>query len=197
MLFETAAPILGVPVSDLEAADHQIRVKALPQHKLAIREVASRALIREGTPPIGVGSFNPPTVAMDPDTGQGKPFAAYVYATQIAEVVVDDETGEVEVIRICAAHDCGTAVNPALLVEGENLLAVEVHQGNATSTDLSFDLDLSGTKQIITVSQNAPATTAAVALAMSPMNRSTPKAHPPRSSESASATPHVQRHARW
>jgi len=33
---------------------------------------------------------------MDPETGQGKPFSTYVYATQIAEVDVDDETGEVE-----------------------------------------------------------------------------------------------------
>ena len=41
-------------------------------------------------------------MALDPETGQGKPFATYVYATQIAEVDVDDETGEVEVLRIVA-----------------------------------------------------------------------------------------------
>ncbi len=140
VLFETAAPILGVPVSDLEAADHQIRVKAFPQHKLAIREVASRALIREGTPPIGVGSFNPPTVAMDPDTGQGKPFAAYVYATQIAEVVVDDETGEVEVIRICAAHDSGTAINPAL-IEGQIEGGIAMGVGMALHEEILLDDD--------------------------------------------------------
>ncbi len=37
-----------------------------------------------------------------------------------------------------------TAVDPALLVAGPNLLAVEVHQANSTSTDTSFDLDLTG-----------------------------------------------------
>ena len=37
------------------------------------------------------------------------------------------------------------AVDPALLVEGANVLAVRIHQVNPTSSDLSFDLYLSGT----------------------------------------------------
>ncbi|MBX3744481.1 MAG: lamin tail domain-containing protein [Verrucomicrobiae bacterium] len=36
------------------------------------------------------------------------------------------------------------AVDPALLVEGENVLAVRIHQVNAGSSDLSFDLYLTG-----------------------------------------------------
>ncbi len=39
-----------------------------------------------------------------------------------------------------------TNVNPGLLVEGENLLAVEVHQATANSSDVSFNLQLVGTK---------------------------------------------------
>jgi hypothetical protein len=34
------------------------------------------------------------------------------------------------------------SVDPALLVEGENVLAVEIHQVNLTSSDASFDLEL-------------------------------------------------------
>ncbi|MBN2475332.1 MAG: lamin tail domain-containing protein [Pirellulales bacterium] len=37
------------------------------------------------------------------------------------------------------------AVDPALLVEGENVLAVEVHQRSGTSSDVSFDLRLRAT----------------------------------------------------
>jgi hypothetical protein len=37
------------------------------------------------------------------------------------------------------------SVNPALLVSGDNVLAVEVHQWDAGSSDLSFDLDLEAT----------------------------------------------------
>ena len=37
-------------------------------------------------------------------------------------------------------------VNPTRLVEGANVLAVEMHQANLTSSDLSFDLELIGTR---------------------------------------------------
>jgi cell surface hyaluronidase len=36
------------------------------------------------------------------------------------------------------------SISPALLLNGTNLLAVEIHQANATSSDLSFDLALTG-----------------------------------------------------
>jgi len=35
------------------------------------------------------------------------------------------------------------SISPSLLVAGTNVIAVEIHQANATSTDLSFDLELS------------------------------------------------------
>lgn len=36
-------------------------------------------------------------------------------------------------------------INPALFLEGENILAVEIHQASATSSDLSFEMDLLAT----------------------------------------------------
>ena len=39
-------------------------------------------------------------------------------------------------------------VDPELLVEGENVIAAEVHQEDATSSDLSFDLELSGSRNL-------------------------------------------------
>src|SRR5947207_158340 len=44
------------------------------------------------------------------------------------------------------------AVNPALLVAGTNVLAVEVHQFAPTSTDLAFDLQLLGDTGSLTLS---------------------------------------------
>lgn len=35
-------------------------------------------------------------------------------------------------------------VNAVMLAEGQNMLAVEIHQANATSSDISFDLELTG-----------------------------------------------------
>lgn len=58
--------------------------------------------------------FDPPTTALDHD-GQGRPYAAYAFGAQMAEVVVDLDTGRVRVERVVAAHDVGRMVNPTLL----------------------------------------------------------------------------------
>lgn len=36
------------------------------------------------------------------------------------------------------------SIDPALLIDGDNVIAVEIHQHNLTSTDISFDLKLEG-----------------------------------------------------
>ncbi len=138
ILFEVAAPLLGVRPEQLEARDRKIQVKGYPQRSLPISQVAHRAQVVMGQPAIGSASWNPPTVAMDPETGQGKPFSTYVYATQIAEVDVDDETGEVEVLRIVAAHDCGTPINP-MLVEGQVEGGISMGIGFALQEEILFD----------------------------------------------------------
>lgn len=138
VLFEVAAPMLGVKPEQLEARDRKIQVKNFPQRSLRIGEVANHAQVGRGQPPLGSASWNPPTVAMDPETGQGKPFSTYVYATQIAEVDVDDETGEVEIIRIVAAHDCGTPINP-MLVEGQVEGGISMGIGFALQEQILFD----------------------------------------------------------
>ena len=138
ILFEVAAPLLGVKPDQLEARDRKIQVKGFPQRCLAIGEVANRAQVDMGQPAIGAASWNPPTVALDPETGQGKPFSTYVYATQIAEVDVDDETGEVEILRIVAAHDCGTPINP-MLVEGQVEGGISMGVGLALHEQILFD----------------------------------------------------------
>jgi len=140
ILFDAAAQLLHVAPDQLEARDRKIQVKGFPQANIAIADVAQRAQAVLGQPPIGSASWNPPTVAMDPDTGQGKPFSSYVYATQIAEVEVDDETGEVEVLRIAAAHDCGTPINP-MLVEGQIEGGIAMGIGFALQEEILFDAD--------------------------------------------------------
>ena len=138
ILFEAAAPLLGVKPEQLEACDRKIQVLNFPQKNLPIGDVAHHSQFVLGRPAIGSSSYNPPTVAMDPETGQGKPFSTYVYATQIAEVEVDDETGEVEVIRIAAAHDCGTAINPTL-VEGQVEGGIAMGIGFGLQEEILFD----------------------------------------------------------
>ena len=56
--------------------------------------------------------------------------AGFSYAAQVAEVEVDTDTGEVRVLRIWIAHDCGRAINP-LAVEGQVQGAVWMGLGQA------------------------------------------------------------------
>ena len=72
------------------------------------------------------------------------------------------------------------AFNPAVLVEGANLVAVEIHQGNATSSDISFDLGLTGVQMLRapaivtspvsqTVALGSPAVLSAIAVGTLPL----------------------------
>jgi len=58
------------------------------------------------------------TTAPDPITGQCDPNVAYAYTAQAAEVLVDMETGQVEIEKIVCAIDVGKAINPQQ-VEGQ------------------------------------------------------------------------------
>jgi CO/xanthine dehydrogenase Mo-binding subunit len=56
-----------------------------------------------------------PTTPFDPETGECDPHISYGYATQIALVEVDAETGEVGLLKLYSAHDVGRAVNPQMI----------------------------------------------------------------------------------
>ena len=138
ILFQAAAPMFGVRPEQLEVRDRKVLVIGFPQKNLPIAEVARQSQLILGRPAIGTASYNPPTVALDPETGQGKPFNTYVYAAQIAEVEVDEETGQVNVLRIAAAHDCGTPINP-MLVEGQVQGGISMGIGFALHEEMLFE----------------------------------------------------------
>jgi CO/xanthine dehydrogenase Mo-binding subunit len=55
-----------------------------------------------------------PTTSFDPETGACEPHISYSYATQIALVEVDVETGQTDILKFWAAADAGKVVNPPL-----------------------------------------------------------------------------------
>ncbi len=66
-----------------------------------------------------LGVYRTNTTPKNEDTGHSpRAFITYMFGAQIAEVLVDVETGEVKVERIIAAHDVGKAINPQQ-VEGQ------------------------------------------------------------------------------
>ena len=58
------------------------------------------------------------TTPLDPKTGQGIPYESRILGTQMAEVEVNQETGEVRILKITAVEDLGKVINPQA-VEGQ------------------------------------------------------------------------------
>jgi 4-hydroxybenzoyl-CoA reductase subunit alpha len=86
---------------------------------------------------IGTGSYAPPQEARGgkhKGAGVG-PSPAYSYSAQVAEVSVDEETGEVVVHKVWAAHDCGRALNP-VSVDGQIIGSVWMGMGQALTEEM-------------------------------------------------------------
>jgi aldehyde oxidoreductase len=96
-------------------------VKAIEALKEAMVEVGAKGyddLVAAGKPTRYLGVRIQDATLLDPKTGQGAPFESRVHGAQLAEVEVDTETGKVRVVKITAAVDPGTVINP-VIVEGQ------------------------------------------------------------------------------
>jgi xanthine dehydrogenase molybdenum-binding subunit len=100
-LLRLAAERLEANPADLECRDGRIVVKGSPERGFSLGELARYAQTLGPGPILGRGSFS-----------SRLPQSLHTYGTQIVEVEVDEETGQVALRRIVAAHDVGCAVNP-------------------------------------------------------------------------------------
>lgn len=73
----------------------------------AVRECCARKIDLSAA-----GWYNPPECSVRKETGQGKAYYVYSFATDVAEVEVDTRTGHVDVVSLVAIHDSGTIINP-------------------------------------------------------------------------------------
>jgi carbon-monoxide dehydrogenase large subunit len=110
-----AAPLLGVPVERVSYRDGGVGVGAPGAAGwLSAREIIEKSFGSRGTTVQGEGRFAPPaTKPPDKETGQtAKMSAFWMYATHVADVEVDLDTGQVKVLRVVAVHDAGRIINP-------------------------------------------------------------------------------------
>ncbi len=110
-LVEEAALLLGVEKKHVVCKNGRVAIAGLEEDSKAISEVIGYCR-QKGMLMIGRGWYNPDTTKLDPETGQGNPYGAYAFATQVIEVEVDTTTGQIEVLNVVAAHDVGRAINP-------------------------------------------------------------------------------------
>ncbi|MBW1780749.1 MAG: xanthine dehydrogenase family protein [Deltaproteobacteria bacterium] len=136
-ILSMASEMLLVPSGRLECKDRQIYDRENPQKSVAFRDVVAKCMAR-GDRLIGQGWWAPPPVSLDPETGQGTPYFVYTYSTHMAEVIVDVETGEVEVTDYVAVLDTGKAINPKA-VEGQLEGGISMGLGYALMEEVVLD----------------------------------------------------------
>ena len=114
----------------------QKRKEEAPKEHMSFEEAVVSAIdFHSGL--TGTGSYQPPVEARGGKHKGGGvgPSPAYSYSAQVAEVSVDEETGEVTVHKIWAAHDCGRALNP-VAVEGQVIGSVWMGLGQALEEEM-------------------------------------------------------------
>ena len=134
---ETSASVSGrVEGQILRGSFQQKRKEEGPKDSMSFEEAVVAAIDFHGAL-TGTGSYAPPLEARGgKHRGAGVgPSPAYSYSAQVAEVTVDEETGEVAVHKVWAAHDCGRALNP-VSVEGQIIGSVWMGMGQALTEEM-------------------------------------------------------------
>jgi CO/xanthine dehydrogenase Mo-binding subunit len=125
-LFEAAAPMLEVAPHDLELRDGTVRVKGQTDRQASVSDV--------------LGKIQPHMIQGHGSRGPNpSDKTIHTFGAQAVEVEVDVETGEVTILRVVAAHDCGRIVNP-LMVDSQVVGGVTQGIGFALTEERLVDM---------------------------------------------------------
>ena len=128
-LLEIAAGRLEVEPEVLEMRERRIYVKEYPQKGISIAEAC-------------LAGFQITSTARAPypwvDERTGKKVSPVSVVATIAEVEVDTETGELTVLKLTSAHDCGRAINPTV-VENQIDMSLTLANGWVRTEELIID----------------------------------------------------------
>ncbi len=117
-ILEVASRMLETPVHELDIANKSVFLKKSDKSSIPFSKIADFSMRKLNQPIMGSGFFDQGTSQADRVTGCGYESPAMIFATQIAEVEVDLDTGQVKVLHFTSAHDIGRVINP-LLAEGQ------------------------------------------------------------------------------
>ena len=104
---------------------------------LTFREASRLAFVLKGTI-VGTGEYKPPPLGGKFKGAAVGTSPAYGCSAQVAEVSVDEETGQVSVDGVTASHDCGFAINRTQVegqIQGNFLMGL----GEACFEEVKFD----------------------------------------------------------
>jgi carbon-monoxide dehydrogenase large subunit len=123
-ILSIAAFRLGTDPDELRLDGGTVRSVVGPSRALPVRDVIQIAYNDVDRLPPGVdpdlevtGYFVNPNIAYDRDEkGRHNEFAAYPYEAVVAVVDVDTATGAVQIVKYVSVHDCGTMLNPQIVL---------------------------------------------------------------------------------
>ena len=124
-----AAEEFEAAVEDLEIVDGEVRVKGMPTRSIPLGEVANQGM-KFGGDYATVFSHGRAVV-----TDQSPGFCG-----QLVEAEVDQETGEVKILRLVTAQDVGRAINP-MAIEGQVTGGATQGLGWALYEEMVYDED--------------------------------------------------------
>ncbi len=137
-LVHRAAEELGADEGAIVLGDGRAFVPGSDTVSIDLADLARRCAA-EGIELSQLAQFNAPfTDGLDPETGQGDIWPDFTFGAVAAEVAVDVETGQIELLKCAAAHDVGRAINRAAVV---GQIAGGTHQGLGYALMEEFALD--------------------------------------------------------
>ena len=130
---KVASHMLEAAEEDIEIEGGKVYVRGVPEMSYTLGQVAHAVA--------GVPGFSIPS-GMEPGLEATHYFSpdqsAYCNGTHIAEVEVDIETGDVEILRYVIAHDSGNLINP-MIVDGQVQGGLAHGVGNALFEEQHYD----------------------------------------------------------
>ena len=129
-LAQVAAERLEAREEDLIFRKKKVYVKGSPDKGIELDRLIRYCQNKKGMTIMGRGYYNAPCETLDFATGTGNFAPTYSFYGQVAEVEVDPETGQVDVLNLWTAHDGGIELNP-MLVRGQIIGSAVMQLGQA------------------------------------------------------------------
>ena len=126
-VLEVAANQFEAAVEDLEIVAGSVRVKGVPDQSITLSAIASGGMRFGGQYPPIQGNGRIAVTDLSP-----------AFSAQLAEVSVDEDTGEVTLHRLVIVQDVGRALNPAA-IGGQMMGGAAQGIGWALHEDLAYD----------------------------------------------------------
>ncbi len=138
IILNAAAEVLNTSISSIVVENGMVYDRETPSKRIEFDKLVRRIHFREGGTNIVVSAFYDPPTVMQDESWRGNISAAYVFGAQAALVEVDQETGEVKVLKVVSVHDSGRIINP-MAAEGQVHGGVHMGIGYALYEELVLE----------------------------------------------------------